>query len=106
LERRWLLRPKREQLGVEDVVMEIHLPEDLERFVHDQVRAGKFPSEEQVVRQALEHFMLAQQPVPAAPQTNDPWLGSMREDAALLDEIVEEAMRIREERPWRLPAGE
>ena len=30
----------------------------------------------------------------------------MREDADLLDEIVEEAMKIREERPWRLPPGE
>jgi hypothetical protein len=27
----------------------------------------------------------------------------MREDAEVLDEIVEEAMKIREERPWRLP---
>jgi hypothetical protein len=30
----------------------------------------------------------------------------MREDAEVLDEIVEEAMKIREERPWRLPPGE
>jgi hypothetical protein len=26
----------------------------------------------------------------------------MREDAEVLDEIVEEAMKIRDERPWRL----
>jgi hypothetical protein len=30
----------------------------------------------------------------------------MREDAELLDEIVEEGMKAREERPWRLPPGE
>ena len=86
--------------------MEIHLPEELQRFVHDQVRTGRFPSEDQVVREALEHFKQAQQPITAAHPTPDPWLGSMREDADLLDEIVEDAMRIREERPWRLPPGE
>jgi Arc/MetJ-type ribon-helix-helix transcriptional regulator len=82
--------------------MEIHLPEDLQRFVHDQVRAGRFPSEDQVVCAALRQFQRVQQPAAAQP-VPDPWLGSMREDAEMLDEIVEEAMRIREERPWRLP---
>ena len=85
--------------------MEIHLPEDLQRFVHDQVRTGRFPSEDQVVSEALRQFKQAQQP-PAAQPAPDPWLGSMREDAGLLDEIVEDAMKIREERPWRLPPGE
>jgi Arc/MetJ-type ribon-helix-helix transcriptional regulator len=85
--------------------MEIHLPDDLERFVHDQVRTGRFPSEDQVVREALREFQRVQESA-AAPPTPDPWLGSMREDAELLDEIVEEAMKIREERPWRLPPGE
>jgi Arc/MetJ-type ribon-helix-helix transcriptional regulator len=85
--------------------VEIHLPEDLQRFVHDQVRIGRFPSEDQVVREALRQFQEVQGPA-AAPPTPDPWLGSMREDAEMLDEIVEEAMKIREERPWRLPPGE
>jgi len=85
--------------------MEIHLPDDLERFVHDQVRTGRFPSEDQVVREALREFQRVQESA-AAPPTPDPWLGSMREDAELLDEIVEEAMKTREERPWRLPPGE
>jgi Arc/MetJ-type ribon-helix-helix transcriptional regulator len=85
--------------------MEVHLPEDLQRFVHDQVRTGGFPSEDQVVREALRRFQKVQEPVAAQP-TPDPWLGSMREDAEMLDEIVEQAMKIREERPWRLPAGE
>ena len=85
--------------------MEIHLPEDLQRFVQDQVRTGRFPSEHQVVREALRQFQKV--PGPAVGQSKpDPWLGSMREDAELLDEIVEEAMKIREQLPWRLPPGE
>ena len=85
--------------------MEIHLPDDLERFVQDQVRTGRFPSEDQVVREALRQFQKVQAPA-VTPPTTDPWLGSMREDADVLDEIFEEAMKIREERPWRLPPGE
>ena len=85
--------------------MELHLPEDLQRFLQDQVRSGRFPSEEQVVREALRQFQKVQGPAAIQP-TPDPWLGSMREDAELLDEIVEEAMKIREERPWRLAPGE
>jgi Arc/MetJ-type ribon-helix-helix transcriptional regulator len=85
--------------------MEIHLPEDLQRFLQDQVRAGHFASEEQVVREALRQLQKVQGPGTAQP-TPDPWLGSMREDAEMLDEIVEEAMKMREERPWRLPPGE
>lgn len=86
--------------------MEIHLPEDLQRFVHDQVRTGRFPSEEHVVCEAIERFRQTQRPPAVAQPTPDPWLGSMRDDADLLDEIVEDAMKIREERPWRLPPRE
>jgi len=86
--------------------MEIHLPEELQCFVHDQVRTGRFPSADQVVRAALEQFKQAQRLAATVQPAPDPWLGSMREDAELLDEIVEDAMRMREERPWRLPPGE
>ena len=84
--------------------MEIHLPEDLQRFIPDQVRTGHFPSENHVVSEALRQFQKMQ--ASAGGQLKpDPWLGSMREDAEVLDEIVEEAMKIREERPsWRLSA--
>lgn len=85
--------------------MEVHLPEDLQRYLHDEVRAGRFPSEDQVVSTALRQFQKSQEAA-AVPPALDPWLGSMREDADLLDDIVEDAMRIREERPWRLPPGE
>jgi Arc/MetJ-type ribon-helix-helix transcriptional regulator len=86
-------------------IMQIHLPEDLQRFVAEQVRTGRFPSEDQVVCEAVRQFMQAQQ-TSVAQAVPDSWIGSMREDADLLDAIVEEAMRIRETRPWRLPAGE
>jgi putative addiction module CopG family antidote len=33
--------------------MTIHLPEDLERFVHDAVRAGRYAREDDVIRDAL-----------------------------------------------------
>ncbi len=86
--------------------MEIQLPEDLERFVRDEVLAGHYASEEEIVRLALKQLQQARKPLPMDQATPDPWLGSMREDAEMLDEIVEEAMKIREERPWRLPPGE
>ncbi len=42
--------------------MTIRLPEYLERYVHDQVQAGLFPSEDDVIRDALERHRKAQQP--------------------------------------------
>jgi len=36
--------------------MTIHLPPELERFVHDQVVAGRYRSEDEVIRDALEQF--------------------------------------------------
>ncbi|MHB1557320.1 MAG: ribbon-helix-helix domain-containing protein [Isosphaeraceae bacterium] len=36
--------------------MTIHLPAELEQFVREQVLAGRYDSEDAVVRQALEEF--------------------------------------------------
>ena len=36
--------------------MTIQLPEELERFVHDQVLAGRYRSEDDVIRDALEQL--------------------------------------------------
>jgi Arc/MetJ-type ribon-helix-helix transcriptional regulator len=47
--------------------MTVHLPEEWERFVHDQVRAGRYGSEEDVIRDALERLKQAQEPDRAAP---------------------------------------
>jgi Arc/MetJ-type ribon-helix-helix transcriptional regulator len=46
--------------------MTIHLPEHLEQYVHDQVLAGRFRSEGDVILDALERHRQAQQP-PADP---------------------------------------
>ncbi len=92
--------------------MTIHLPQHLERYVHDQVQAGFFRSEDDVICDALERHRQAQQPS-AAPATSGPVPGSglglisaLRDDAELLDQAVEHAMKVREERPWRLAPGE
>jgi putative addiction module CopG family antidote len=61
--------------------MTIHLPEDLERFVHDQVRAGRYPSEEDMIRDALKRLRQAQNATSAPRPVTDPVLGAMREDA-------------------------
>ena len=42
--------------------MTIHLPEHLERYVHDQVQAGRYPTEDEVIRDALEWHRQEQQP--------------------------------------------
>ena len=75
--------------------MTIDLPEDLELFVHDQVRAGRHNTEEEVVRDALEQHRRSVQGS----------LGAMRDAAVELDEIVEHAMKLREQR-WRPLPGE
>jgi putative addiction module CopG family antidote len=41
--------------------MTIHLPEHLERYVHDQVQAGLYATEEDVISDALERLRQAQQ---------------------------------------------
>ena len=46
--------------------MTIHLPEHLERYVHDQVQAGRYPTEDDVIRDALERHRQAEHP-PAKP---------------------------------------
>jgi putative addiction module CopG family antidote len=44
--------------------MTIHLPEHLERYVHDQVQAGRYSSENEVISDALERHRQAE-PTPA-----------------------------------------
>jgi putative addiction module CopG family antidote len=40
--------------------MTIHLPEYLERYVHDQVEAGRYLTEDEVIRGALERHRQAE----------------------------------------------
>lgn len=44
--------------------MTIHLPQELESFVHDAVRAGRYTSEDEVIRDALQRLR-KQSPLPA-----------------------------------------
>jgi putative addiction module CopG family antidote len=73
--------------------MTIDLPEDLEGFVHDLVRMGHYKTEDEVIRAALEQFH----------KSHLGSLGAMRDAAAELDEIVEHAMKSREQRWGPLP---
>src|SRR5258708_983458 len=81
--------------------MTIHLPDDLQRYVHEQVQAGRFPSEDDVIFDALQRHRQAQLTPPAVPVSIGPVLGSMPEGAGLLEDIVEQAMSHRRE-----PAGQ
>jgi Arc/MetJ-type ribon-helix-helix transcriptional regulator len=88
--------------------MTIHLPNDLETSIEAAVHSGRFASVDDAMATAarllLREIQQEQsQPTPMVPKASgDPLLGAWREDADLLDEIVEHAMKGREERPWRL----
>jgi Arc/MetJ-type ribon-helix-helix transcriptional regulator len=47
--------------------MTVNLPEDLERFVHDQVRDGRYRSEDDLISDAINRLKQAQDSVPDAP---------------------------------------
>ena len=65
---------------------------------------GLSPEQMQRLRRELESKLSAS---PAAPQPDaDPLLGSMSDHAELMDQIVEDAMRNREQQPWRLATSE
>ena len=93
--------------------MEITLPNDLERRVQSAVQTGRFASIDDAMTEAARMLLrdLDQGPPRARPTDNarDPGpglIGALRDDAELLDQAVAHAMKVREERPWRLPAGE
>jgi Arc/MetJ-type ribon-helix-helix transcriptional regulator len=92
--------------------MTIHLPENLEGSILAAVHSGRFASVDDAMAEAARLLLREiqneqSQPTPTVPKaSSDPLLGAWREDADLLDEIVEHAMKVREERPWRLAPGE
>jgi putative addiction module CopG family antidote len=51
--------------------MTIHLPGELERFVADQVLAGRYRSEDDVIRDALERLRGHAPPPPTAPRMTE-----------------------------------
>jgi Arc/MetJ-type ribon-helix-helix transcriptional regulator len=92
--------------------MTVNLPDDLERFIRAEVHSGHFASEETAIAEAvrlLRHQLTQQaclvptERAPALIATRDPVLGAMQDAADEMDEIVADAMRHREQQPWRLP---
>jgi putative addiction module CopG family antidote len=77
--------------------MTIHLPAELERFVQDQVLTGRYPSEDAVIRDALEQLR-CHAPVPQ-PGTGS--IGAMRDEADLLDQVTQDIMESRRTRTLR-----
>jgi putative addiction module CopG family antidote len=79
----------------------IHLPEHLERFVHEQVRAGHYSTDDEVIRDALEQLRSHARPLSGGQGS----LGAMQDAADELDEVVAHAMELRKQ-PWRTMSGE
>ena len=92
--------------------MTIHLPNDLESSIEAVVQHGRFASVDDAMAEAAR-LLLRQvnqerrETKPAdADASPDPLLGLMKDHAELMDEIVEDAMRHREQQPWRLSTSE
>jgi Arc/MetJ-type ribon-helix-helix transcriptional regulator len=86
--------------------MTIHLPKDVESSIQAAVQLGRFSSVDEAMIHAahlllreLEHGQANSSANEA--ESPDPLLGSMRDYADEMDEIVAEAMRQRSE-PWRV----
>jgi Arc/MetJ-type ribon-helix-helix transcriptional regulator len=87
--------------------MTIHLPTDLERSIETAVQNGRFASIDDAMAEAARRLLRDLDAQPPTPPDNgsdlgpDPLLGCMREDAALMDEIVAETYRQRHDETWR-----
>jgi len=90
--------------------MTIHLPKDVENSILAEVHSGHFASINDALAEAWRCFQRQQQMPKTGPGAvaaiTDPLLGSMSDHAELMDQIVEDAMRHREQQPWRLTTGE
>jgi Arc/MetJ-type ribon-helix-helix transcriptional regulator len=84
--------------------MTIHLPNDVERDIVAEVQSGQFASVDDALTEAWRSFQRQRQL--SAPIHGPGLIEALRDDAELLDQAVEHAMRVREERLWRLAPGE
>ena len=87
--------------------MTIHLPHDLESSIQAAVHNGRFASVDDAMAEAAR--LLLREISQGQPQRNAAGMGSigaMREAADELDEIVADAMKRRQEEPWREIPGE
>jgi Arc/MetJ-type ribon-helix-helix transcriptional regulator len=84
--------------------MTIQLPNDVERDILAEVHNGHFASVDAAIAEAWRLYQRQRQMPAPAPGLGS--IGALRDDADLLDQAVEHAMKVREERPWRLTPGE
>lgn len=93
--------------------MTISLPNDLQRSVEAAVYNGQFTSVDEAIAEAVRLLLCKlresqphDKPSDNASNAGLGLIGALRDDADLLDQAVEHAMKVREERPWRLNPGE
>lgn len=92
--------------------MTIRLPKDVENLIQAAVQSGYFASVDDAMTKAAHLLLqeLKQTQHAAHPIRHDtkpdPVLGSMRDAADELDQIVADAMKRRREEPWRAIPGE
>ncbi len=94
--------------------MTIHLPPHIESSIQAAVQSGRYASLDDAMTEAatllverLDRERAQAKPRAAATATSpDPLLGLMSDHAELMDEIVEDAMRNRDQQPWRITTGE
>jgi Arc/MetJ-type ribon-helix-helix transcriptional regulator len=94
--------------------MTIHLPPHIERSIQAAVHNGRYASLDDAMTEAATLLVqrLEQEQAQARPPAEDtdvlpdPLFGLMKDHAELMDEIVEDAMRHREQQPWRLSTSE
>jgi len=84
--------------------MTTNSPDDVERDILAEVDSGRFASIDDAIAEAWRFLQRLRQP--AAPKAGLGSIGALRDDAELLDQAVEHAMKVREERPWRLGSDE
>jgi putative addiction module CopG family antidote len=82
--------------------MMIHLSEELKRFIQDAVRSGRYASEDEVVKDALDRLR-KQSPLPS-PSAG--LIDAMRDDADLLEQVTQDVMESRRARTPRAASGE
>lgn len=93
--------------------MTIKLPNDLQRSVEAAVDNGQFASVDDAMAEAVRLLLskLRQSPpceesVTSTGNFGTGLIGALRDDADVLDQAIEHAMKVREGRPWRLTLSE
>lgn len=81
--------------------MTIHLPNELESSLRAEVSSGHFPTLDDAMAEAVRLLLSRHRRLPTTDLGPDPLLGSMRDFAGDMDQIVADAYRNRREDKWR-----